>query len=508
MENTLRAASILAYRRRGSGLTGSARALLLAGGQKKPSRDSLPLRFRLTAVMPHAHFVRGPAPGTVLMKRASYMRAASGNGLAAVSAAREALSEIDRKRLRNQLDLGVYMPLRFAAALLLTLIIACGGNDGGTPETYTVRDSSGVQIVESLSPTWAEEAFWIDPEPLLRIGREEEGPYQFGFLADGLILSDGSIAIPEFRAQEIRVFDANGEHRRTFGGRGEGPGEFQNLSGVFEFPGDSLAGYDGRLLRVTIFSRSSDDFRTVQNEVAGNNSVFGRLTAGPFLLYNLGRGFRPDLPPGLQWTLTDIWAMDPDDGSFQVIARLPSREQFIEPDGNTRSIIPPRWSVQAASGEGFYWATSDRYEIGFYDGDGNLQRLQRRPIQPTAVEQSMVDDYVEANLQRVRSREGEAAVPRYRQSYEEGHFGEHVPFFGTAFVDGDRRLWVSSPIWPSLRGPPRHWSIFSQDGVWLGDLEAPEGVRILHSRGDVVLGIWQDELDVPYVQLHRLSWGH
>ncbi len=79
-----------------------------------------------------------------------------------------------------------------------------------------------------------------------------------------------------------------------------------------------------------------------------------------------------------------------------------------------------------------------------------------------------------------------------------------TPFFGMAFVDSEDRLWVSAASWPSQDATPRHWSVFSKNGVWLGDLDAPEGVRIVDSCGDLVLGIWHDEMDIPYVQLHRM----
>ena len=46
---------------------------------------------RLTAGMPHAHFVRGPTPVTVLVVEASYERAAPGKHLAVLPVAREAL---------------------------------------------------------------------------------------------------------------------------------------------------------------------------------------------------------------------------------------------------------------------------------------------------------------------------------------------------------------------------------------------------------------------------------
>jgi len=79
-----------------------------------------------------------------------------------------------------------------------------------------------------------------------------------------------------------------------------------------------------------------------------------------------------------------------------------------------------------------------------------------------------------------------------------------LPYFEAAFVDGEQRLWLAAPSWPAFQSAPRRWSVFSPEGVWLGDLEAPERVWIVDSLGDVVLGIGMDELDVPYVQFHRL----
>jgi hypothetical protein len=46
----------------------------------------------ITAVVPHAHFVRGPTPVTVLVEEASYPRTAPGKRLTALPAARETLA--------------------------------------------------------------------------------------------------------------------------------------------------------------------------------------------------------------------------------------------------------------------------------------------------------------------------------------------------------------------------------------------------------------------------------
>lgn len=391
---------------------------------------------------------------------------------------------------------------RLAAVLVSTASLASCVQEDADVASYTVSDSSGVTIVETAAPTWGEPLV-IDAEPRIRIGREEAGPYQLGFVPRGTFLEDGRIAILEARTQEIRIFDRSGAHIRTLGGPGEGPGEFGGIGSIFSYPGDSVAAFDGRLYRTTIFSVSSGRARVIPNPVEGNYGVFGVLDDGPFLLYSPGGGYRPDLDEGLQWVFTDIVAMDRDDGSGRVIAHLPDRLRRVDADGNAPMPQPLQYAVQAVGSDGFYWATSDRYEIGFYDGDGRLRRLIRRPVAPTPLEPSMIERFIEARLERVREREGEDAIARHRRMYEEERFNEHLPLFQAAFVDGEGRLWLGSAEWPEARYS-RSWSLFDADGLWLGDVAAPEGVNVVDATTDLVLGIWRDDFDVPYVQLHRL----
>ena len=169
----------------------------------------------------------------------------------------------------------------------------------------------------------------------------------------------------------------------TYGGAGDGPGEFRSPVGVFEYRGDSLAAFDQRLRRTTIFDRSSGLSRTVQNQVEGNFVVFGLVEDGPFLLYNPGQ-YRPELLPGLQWDSTDVVAMNRADGSYEVVARLPVYQRLIGPGGSRESLIPAGVSIKAVAGDGFYWATSDRYEITFAAGNRVLggqciEDLRRSP---------------------------------------------------------------------------------------------------------------------------------
>jgi hypothetical protein len=79
---------------------------------------------------------------------------------------------------------------------LICALSACAP-DVAERDAHTVIDSAGIAIVESFAPQWGDSAR-IDPEPLVRIGREEAGPYQFAFISHARLLSDGTIAVADF----------------------------------------------------------------------------------------------------------------------------------------------------------------------------------------------------------------------------------------------------------------------------------------------------------------------
>lgn len=373
---------------------------------------------------------------------------------------------------------------------------------------YSVVDSAGIRIVESHLPTWGEAGRRIYPEPILRIGQVEgEEPYEFGRLTDGVLLTDGHIAVSDGLANQVRIFDSTGRHQSTLGQAGDGPGEFRRLSSVWEYGGDSIATFDYRLQRTSVFSRTSGLSRTVQNPLQANFTVLGFLRDGPFILVG-GGSSRSEAPPGTRWDSTDVVALDLSGSSSEVIIRLPVRELYYGPSGQER-LTARGVSLEATADDGFYWATSDRYEITYYDTAGTVRRILRRPVQPLAIDKSMKAEYEAAVLSDARLRLGEEAARSLVGRFLNGLYAETLPLFGLAFVDSDQRLWVSEWVWPaiSVAPPPRRWSVFSADGHWLGDLEAPDRLRIVDSRGDIVLGIWRDDLDVQYVQLHQII-GH
>lgn len=103
--------------------------------------------------------------------------------------------------------------------ILIAILIGCNTvSDDVDSRSHVVTDSAGIRIVQSNAPEWATPRV-IEPDPVLRIGQQGEGPYLFESPGT-LFLDGGRIAVAEAGAGEVRIFDAEGRHLRTFGGIG------------------------------------------------------------------------------------------------------------------------------------------------------------------------------------------------------------------------------------------------------------------------------------------------
>ena len=69
---------------------------------------------------------------------------------------------------------------------------------------------------------------------------EGEDPYLLFHATDATRLSDGRIVLVNRGTAELRVFDEFGTYLATWGGKGEGPGEFEDIMQIAALPGDSV----------------------------------------------------------------------------------------------------------------------------------------------------------------------------------------------------------------------------------------------------------------------------
>ena len=150
------------------------------------------------------------------------------------------------------------MKTRIVAAVVALMAMACERERRSPAGLGTqIRDSAGICVVENARPDEGSRLDWrIGPEPAVSIGElEGEEPYLLHLAMDATRLSDGRIVVVNAGTRQLRVFDGSGTHVATWGGEGEGPGEFGEVSSIAPLRDDSVIAWGRWDATMTVFDR-------------------------------------------------------------------------------------------------------------------------------------------------------------------------------------------------------------------------------------------------------------
>lgn len=411
------------------------------------------------------------------------------------------------------------------------LMAACGDERsshaaGARVPQYGVRDSSGVSIAENPRPWPDSRLGWtVSTDPLISIGTAGgEAAFQLHRVEDAARLADGRIVVANGGSLELLVFDAEGAHIGSWGGEGEGPGEFEGLNLVRPWAGDSILAADPEQGRISIFDGEGNHGRTAVLQNPGGEGLLATVADAVQSPGPVG-GTIPDaligvLPGGTLFT----W----DFGNYATVGfgRRDHSYALRTVDGDTRISLgkhpgPLTYTENYSVGGGFafiplrhpfgqtthvgVWGDlavigrTETYELRGFRSDGSLARIVRRdhePGTPTRAEQDayfreLVADYSEERRRRVA--EVAANVPLV----------DAFPAFGAILGDAMGHLWVAEFKRPGDESPGTLWTVFDGEGLALGFVETPEGITVYEIGEDYVLGKATDELGLEYVKV----WG-
>jgi len=395
---------------------------------------------------------------------------------------------------------------------------------------HEVHDSAGVRIVENRRPGVDSRLNWVaGAEPVLTIGtRDASDAFQFYRIRDATRLADGRFVVANGGSGQLLVFDANGRYLGSWGGRGEGPGEFQSLALVRPWGPDSLVAADSENGRISVFDLDGMHGRT--KSLRGEPSSFVReLVAsagrepeggGSGLVVHVAVGVLPDGTlltrdtggygaEGLWRNEYAYTLMTPDGSSRLSLGEFQGPEHYSESymEGNLVHVMPlrhpfGRTTLTTVWGDLAVIGRNETYEIRAYRSDGSLARVVRRDHElrsPTKSQQDaafrdrfsgLADDDLETRM--------EVAV--------NAPVAESFPAYSSLRGDALGHLWVAEFKLPDARYEGTQWTVFDAEGRALGLVETPAGFRVHEIGADYILGRTRDEFDVEYVQvwaLHR-----
>ncbi len=383
----------------------------------------------------------------------------------------------------------------------------------------TVRDSAGVRIVLNDKPTWtAAQQLRLAPAPMLVIGDREQEPYLLGQVRGAFYLSDGRIVIGDGASHELRVFDGTGTHLKTFGRRGDGPGEFRRMQAVSRLAGDTIAVVH-EMASVSRFTADGTYITRTNEQTAGPLQAGGAMKA---VSVALNGGARlvvhfPRRPPtrgvGVEFDVGGLHeVVGRDAASSRALGDLPAMRASADKDGVSKPWLGAE-EVFASDGSQFYLGYGTAYSLTRYTAAGVPNLIVRRAWIAPKVSRREFEAFTDEWLDRWSKATGAARDAARREQLDMAYF-KTLPAFSAVLLDRLGRLWARTPaaIDGAVAGSlndyaigPSTWSVFGANGVWLGDVTMPARFTPTDIGADYVLGVARDDDMVSTVVRFRLG---
>jgi hypothetical protein len=377
--------------------------------------------------------------------------------------------------------------------LATALISACTSPDKHV--SPTVSDSLGVALI-TYAGTFATSpgrSWSTEPEPLLAINLADPALYQ---VRTALFQGDGSIVVANGGSHQLLLFDRAGVLHAFVGGKGGGPGEFLHLTSVSIGRADSLLAYDQGERRLSVFDRGGAYVRAVTLrglDTLGNAEAVGALRSGE---------------------IVGAFTFDPSGEPASRFAVFPHVHTHWGPhdvpgsNGPMVMAAPVAFSSMTALGIAdtfVYVALPERVALARVDRNG-VRRITRQDAQPRPITESDRERLFAAlatgrispqELDMIRKLDGPTTLPAF------GFEPLSARYEQTVLVTDASGVWLRPFQFPDDTAGAV-WPGFNANGYYEGTVSMPPRFRPTAVNGDIVLGVYQDSLDVESVRAYRV----
>jgi len=392
---------------------------------------------------------------------------------------------------------------RLALILLAVAAAACDSRPAATSNA-TVFDSAGVRVIELGAEGWGsgvERVLASEPDLVIRSGDEGDTPVLYE-VRDVQPISGGRIAVANGGTNEVLVFDASGDHVATWGGVGEGPGEFQNLQWLTAISPDTLAAGDSRQRRVSILDTNG---RFVRSIGTPNLSSDGSRSIPPQPITRLRDGtliaqsFRgPAAEEGSVRPATELFVVDPGADAPRAFATFPGNEITLVREGEFLAVVLPPFArnlhIEPAA-DGIWVGDEARWELREYSSAGRLRTLIRSAESAEAVTDALLERHID---RKYRDMDPDVDVEPLKDLQRRIADHATVPSFGAIRAISGGGVAVGAYDTGALSS--RMWRTVDSNGT-VTSIRLPAAYDVKHWEPERILVVVRDELDRE--EIHR-----
>ncbi len=235
-----------------------------------------------------------------------------------------------------------------------------------------IKIENGVQVVynpkKPAPPPGSPKSLILTED--LCIGEEETEDFVFSGIRTIEVDDEGNIYVLDAKEVCVKVFDRSGKHIRTFGKKGQGPGEMQRPVRMHLFAGKEIMIYDWANSRLSYYSLEGECLREISTgkyrfaraipDSKGN--IIGQVTVfGDEILSEIKK-FDPELNPILEIETIEE-------------ARIP----------RVFNMVSPVINVRLMNNDHIAWGNSAKYEIFIVNPEGKTIRKIIKDYTPVKI---------------------------------------------------------------------------------------------------------------------------
>lgn len=358
-----------------------------------------------------------------------------------------------------------------------------------TPVTATVLPPAPPPS-QQRPPEWR-----ISSAPTLSLG-QADGPVEelFVNVLGAVHLADGRIAVVDAGRAMVSFFDSNGEHVRSVGGEGDGPGDLRFPMLLPAASYDSLVvmgtsrisvvGLDGSVRAAGSYAPPD-----LPRAVLPDGLVYQRF---PYL------GVRPAVS-GPRPTDPEIGILDANTGAREVLAEYRYTSYYIDvSDRGQASYLMPlhaELSLAPMLDGGLAVVVANEGMLRVLRASDRESSSFALPISPIEVTRADVERAIADRLEQ---------SPRLERVLRDMPFPDRFPFVESLVPDGAGGVWAR--LHPEhARRLGGNWMALSPSGDALAVINVPENFDLFQVGHDFVMGTSRDEWRVQRVHRYELS---
>jgi len=314
----------------------------------------------------------------------------------------------------------------------------------------------------------------------LCIGKEtKDENYMFSRLGSIQVDDDGNIYVLDTKEILVKVYDKNGKHLRTFGKKGQGPGEFQSALRMYMAEREKLTFLDTGNKRFSYYSLNGECLK---------ETSCGKWNLDEALADSKGSIYGETLSIELDGVKQKLLKFDP---QFKQVSELADLEVKMKPP--SVNPIPVKFFFMVTKKDDLIWAKASIYELNVINSKG--EKIKK-----------IVKDYNSVKI--TDAEKAKLIKEKYEDSLLQGiklEWPENYPPLYYFALDDRGWIYVSTHE-KDVKGNI-YFDVFDAEGRSIVRFSHPKGERLSAVKKNKAYFLVEESKEgIPLVKRYSMDW--